>query len=133
MSRVSLLSRIRRPELARTRSAFSERELRESLLEHLQNMCQTRQGTMLSAPGFGIPDISETLHSYPHAIAQMGQAIAQTIRQFEPRLANVRVSHVPSEETDLILRYEVTAQLDTGEGSVAFETRIDPSRRITFR
>jgi predicted component of type VI protein secretion system len=50
-------------------------------------------------------------------------------------LANVQVRHVPGDGTDLILRYEVTAQIVI-EGSktpVKFETAIDPTRKLTIR
>ena len=86
---------------------------------------------MLAAPDYGIPDVSETLHSFPHAIASMARAIAYTIRQYEPRLTNVRVLHVPSDTTELVLRYEVTAHFESGDGAVSFQTTIDPSRRVT--
>jgi len=47
---VTLLARIRRPELAQPRRAISEREIRESILQNLIYMCCTRMGTMLTCP-----------------------------------------------------------------------------------
>jgi type VI secretion system protein len=63
----------------------------------------------------------------------MARSIRHTIQTYEPRLTNVRVKHLPSE--DLTLRYELTAQLVTGSSKlpVTFETTIDPSRRILVR
>lgn len=96
-------------------------------------MCMTRHGTLVTAPDYGIADVSEMLHAFPDAIAEMARAIRHTLQTYEPRLSNVRVKHIPTE--DMTLRYELTAQLVTKSSKVPveFETSIDPSRRITIR
>jgi type VI secretion system protein len=103
------------------------------VLEHLRAMCMTRHGTLVTAPDYGIADVSEMLHAFPDAIAEMARAIRHTLQTYEPRLSNVRVKHIPTE--DMTLRYELTAQLVTKSSKVPveFETSIDPSRRITIR
>jgi len=131
----SLLNRIRRPELAIARRTVSDREIRDVVLEHLRMMCSTRQGTMLTCPDYGICDVSEMVHAFPDAIAMMARSIRQTIQNYEPRLANVQIRHIPSEATDLTLRYEITAQLrvDGLKTPIKFETTLDPSRKLTIR
>jgi type VI secretion system protein len=96
-------------------------------------MCTTRVGTMVTCPDYGIADVSEMLHSFPDAIAEMARSIRHTIQTYEPRLKNVRVKHILSD--DLTLRYELSAQLVTKAGKlpVSFETTIDPSRRVQIR
>lgn len=108
-------------------------DIRESVLEHLRIMCTTRQGTMSTCADFGVCDVSELLHAFPDAIADMARSIRHTILTYEPRLANVRVRHIPAE--DLTLRFEITAQLvgQTGKSPVAFETTVDAARRVNVR
>lgn len=131
----SLLARIRKPELASIRRSATDREIRDSILEHLRMMCSTRQGTALTAPDYGIADVSEMVHSFPDAIALMARSIRHTIQTYEPRLTNVQVRHIPSDETDLTLKYEVTAQvsIDGLKTAVKFQTALDPSRKLTIK
>jgi type VI secretion system protein len=135
MRAASLLSRIRQPELAAKLRTATDREIRESVLQHLRMMCTTRQGTMLTAPDFGVCDVSEMVHSFPDAIAMMARSIRHTIQTYEPRLANVQVRHVPTETIELLVRYEVTATLVSGGSKtpVKFETSLDATRKISIR
>ena len=132
---VTLLSKIRKPELAQPRRAVSDREIRDSILQNLVCMCTTRMGTMLTAPDYGIADVSEMIHSFPDAISLMAQTLRHTISTYEPRLQNVQVIHIPSEVTDLTLRFEVRARvvLEGSKTAVKFETALDPSRKLTIR
>jgi type VI secretion system protein len=132
---VTLLAKIRRPELAQPRRAMSDREIRESILQNLVHMCTTRAGTMLTCPDYGIADVTEMIHSFPDAISIMAQSLRHTILNYEPRLQNVQVVHVPTEQTDLTLRFEVRARvvLEGSKTAVKFETALDTSRRLTIR
>jgi type VI secretion system protein len=129
----SLLTRIRRPEFAVARRAVSDAETRDSVLKHLRMICETRAGTMLTCPDYGTATVSEMIHAFPDAIAEMARSIRYTIQTFEPRLQNVKITHLPGE--DLTLRYEITAYLtgDSGRVPVQFETCLDETRRLTVR
>ncbi len=86
---------------------------------------------MLTCPEYGTATVSELVHSFPDAIQEMARAIRLTIKEYEPRLTNVKITHVPAD--DLTLRYEITAYL-VSEGSkvpVQFETSLDTNRRLT--
>ncbi len=76
----TLLRRIRDPQYAIARRNVSDAETRESVLQHLRNMCSTRRGTMVTAPDFGVVDVSELVHSFPDAIALMARTIRQSIQ-----------------------------------------------------
>jgi type VI secretion system protein len=134
-SGVGLLTRIRRPELASPRRAVSDREVRDNVLANLIRMCGTRQGTMLTCPDYGIADVSEMVHAFPEAITLMAQTLRHTIQNYEPRLQNVQVIHVPEETIELTLRFEIRARvvLDGNKTAVKFESTLDASRRITIR
>lgn len=129
-----LLARVRAAHVSRDRSGSSagDQALRESVLRHLQAMCSTRLGSMPIRPDYGLPDISELVHSFPDAIDMIARALRHTIETYEPRLGNVRVRHVPSETLELVVRFEVTAFLAGGPQRVPvrFETNIDSSRRV---
>ena len=132
---VTLLAKIRKPELAQPRRAVSDREIRDSILQNLINMCCTRLGTMLTCPDYGISDVSEMIHSFPDAITLMAQTLRHTVQTYEPRLQNVQVIHVPSDLNDLTLRFEVRARvvLEGSKTAVKFETALDTTRKLTIR
>ncbi len=135
MAGASLLTRIRFPELAVARRSVSEDELRASILANLSKMIHTRLGTMLTQPDYGIADVSEMVHAFPDAIVMMARSLRTTIQQYEPRLSQVQVIHIPNEGLDLTLRYEIRAQMacDGIKSSVKFETRLDASRKLTVK
>ena len=81
-----------------------------SILEHLRVLLNSRQGQAPAAPGFGMVDFSDTVHQFPGSVQLLQQSIRATLIEFEPRLKNITVRHVP-EEDPLKLRFEISAQL----------------------
>ena len=133
----TLLARLRAPGAHRGASgeAGDDAAERASILQHLQVMCATRRGSMRPRPDYGLPDVSEMVHSFPDAITDLIRAIELTITKYEPRLTNVRVTHVPSEAVELVVRFEISAVLVASpqRARVSFETRVNASREITVR
>ncbi|WP_394842744.1 type VI secretion system baseplate subunit TssE [Pendulispora brunnea] len=128
-----LRSRLREPALAQEGGASeADRALRNAILAHLRVMCGTRIGTMITRPDYGVPDVSEMVHSFPAALDILARSLKDTIEKYEPRLTRVRVRHIPSETPDLVVRFEITASmvLPDHTSPVRFETRTDASRRI---
>ncbi|MBX3184470.1 MAG: type VI secretion system baseplate subunit TssE [Polyangiaceae bacterium] len=131
----TLLRRVQNPEYAVARRSVSEHEIRSSILEHLRLMCGTRMGSMLTCPDFGVMDPSDLVHAFPDATTLLARSLRVTIETYEPRLQNVRVRFVADEEVDLVLRFEVSAQI-AHEGSkvpISFETALDATRQLSVR
>jgi len=128
----TLLARLRTPESTLSASE-SEGALRASILEHLQRMCSTRLGSMPTCPDYGLPPLSEMVHSFPDALSAIRESLLHTIEAYEPRLANVRINFVPNSSLDLVVRFEVTATLvdSTRRLPVRFETRLTATRAVT--
>ncbi len=132
----TLLDRLRAPGAQKGASSQAgEAAERASILEHLQAMCSTRRGSMKPRPDYGLPDVSEMVHSFPDAISELLRAIEHTVRTYEPRLTNVRVTHVPSAAMELVVRFEITAVLagSRSNAPVRYETCVNASREITVR
>ncbi len=126
----TLLSRLRAPESIFATSG-AEAATRASVLEHLKNMCRTRRGSIPSRPDYGLPDLGELTHAFPDALSKLRDALLHTIETYEPRLTNVRITHVPSTSLELMVRFEIRASLvDSKGGSVRFETQMTASRSI---
>jgi type VI secretion system protein len=129
MSR-TLLARVRRPDDRPGR--ISDTELRADVLEHLQRMCRTRQGSAPTAPLYGLPDLVDSTLAPAEIAEQVISALRYTLETYEPRLRAVYVEYAPGESWNQQLRFRISAQLvvDRTRKPVTFETRIDPSRRV---
>ena len=116
-------------------TAENTQHLADSILRHLQQMLNTRQGHAPTQPEYGMPDVTEFIHTLPDMVNEVRRAIRNSIEKFEPRLRNVDVVYVPSEENRLNLRFEITAELVTQkeEASVWFETSVSPSGHIEIK
>jgi len=118
------------------RSVYRGKDLETAVVEHLQRLLSTRAGTSLSAPEYGMVEISDMLHEFPDALGTMQRAIKNAITKYEPRLKNVQVRIVPPDEDDttLVLYFEINAQLVHPNGErqpVRFSTLVDDSSNVT--
>jgi type VI secretion system protein len=110
-------------------------ELADSILRHLRKMLNTKQGHVLTQPEYGMPDVTEFIQNLPEMVEVVQRGIRNSIEKFEPRLRNVTVTYVPSQEVVANLRFEITAELVTEreEASVWFETAVTPTGQIEVR
>lgn len=130
----SLLERLDRAGEAvrRTLRVNTDQEA-DSVLRHLQKMLNVRQGSAPALPLYGMPDFNDLAARFPEAVVEIQRAIKLSIEHYEPRLRKVRISHLPEDDDPLNVRFEITAQLVTGDSdpAIRFETSVDTSGRIS--
>lgn len=116
------------------RHTWKDNDVEAAITQHLIRLLNTRQGSCLTCPDYGLVEISELLFEFPDAVGIMQRAIKNAIQTYEPRLKNVQVRHAKSEETNaMILEFEITAQLQLPDGrrqSLRFATTVDPSGNV---
>lgn len=124
-----LLERLGDERLARPKALKENSHLlAESVLRHLRKMLNTRPDQVLIQPTYGMPDLTEFVQDQPAAGEEMQAAILRSITQFEPRLRDVTVTHVPPEPGQSMLRFEITGTLvSERQPHVEFQTEISPS------
>lgn len=138
MASGSLLQRLREAAdpTSSGRSVYRGGDLEAIVVDHLQRMLNTRQGSSLTAPDYGVVELSELLHDFPDSLGVMQRAIKNSILKYEPRLKNVQVRAVdPDPEHPMQLFFEITAQLvypDGGRQPVRFSTSIDQSSNVSI-
>jgi len=136
MARDRLLERIRAQEKnPGIRRKEDPREVIDSVLHHLQQILNTRQGSVPIAGDFGLPDFTELHLDYPDSLRMFERAIRQTIQTYEPRLTGLRVRFVPYEEDPLSLRFQIVAKLES-EGykdPVGFESIVGSDGKIQLK
>jgi type VI secretion system protein len=134
LSETRLLQRLREP-LGERRTDIRTARLSESILQHLQLMLNTWHGNTQIQEDYGIGHLSDLLHSFPGGLQEMEASIRATIEKYEPRLKGVRVRFGANPDNLLELRFEITAQLATGDAheAVWFETIIDSGGHLKIR
>ena len=119
-----LLSRIGQVE-ASSRLA----DVSDSVIEHLRVLLNTRRGEAATVPDYGVPDITDLVHTLPSGIAGLTRALRDTILTYEPRLKNVNVRHLASEEP-LVLRFEISARLVEDNRVLKVQTRVRAGGKV---
>jgi len=136
MGTLRLLLRISAIEdVSGSRYDGAEHDAVGGIVEHLQRLLNTRQGSVLIAPDYGIPDFSELLHSYPESIKDMERALRLAICKYEPRLSGTRVKFIPDDEDPLNIHFEIVAKLSIRKDapSIHLESVVDSDGRINIR
>jgi type VI secretion system protein len=67
-----------------------ERQLRMSITENLKVVLQTRRGSVVHLPRFGLPDVVKTYLDADRRIDPLVDQIRETILLYEPRIVSVR-------------------------------------------
>ena len=132
----SLLARIERAADPHSSDRYTSRDgdVESAVTQHLARMLNTRQGSCLTCPDYGLIEVSEVLYDFPDAIGIMQRAIKNSIQTYEPRLKNVQVRHIKSEAAgEMILQFEISAQLHLPDGrrqALRFTTAVDGSGNV---
>ena len=88
----------------------------DSILDHLRRILNTRQGSVLIAEDYGMPDINHLTDAFGAVSAQeIERSIKQGIQKYEPRLVGVGVNFTAQSEGALSLNLKITARLAADE------------------
>lgn len=130
-----LLERIRSFERDPTRRSRTDYgRLVDSVLNHLRQILNTRQGSAPIAPDYGVPDFLDFLQTYPDSVREIERSIRTAIQTYEPRLQGVRVAFIPQEDDALALRFQITAHISGADGErVRFETVVNTDGKIAVK
>ena len=85
-------------------------EVMESVRDDLEKMFNTRRGTVLVNPEFGLPDFTHLMNGYSAPdVDQIQQEMHSQVRAYERRLINTVVVTQESRSADSKLRFGLTA------------------------
>ncbi len=132
-----LLERIRAMErYPDRRDTVEPMQVVNSIMGHLRLILNTRQGSVETAPDFGVPDFTAMVgDSGMDAVRDIEASITRVVTLFEPRLQAVRIEFVPLPEAPLGMQFKLQARLalEDREMPVVFETTLDPDGRISVK
>lgn len=115
----SLLTRIERAADPTNveRHTWRAEDLAGAVVRHLRQMLSTRQGSSLTCPDYGIPDVTHYMHDIIEAQAIMQRAIKHTVQNYEPRLKNPQVRLIRSEiPGQLGMLFELSGHIILADG-----------------
>lgn len=116
------------------RYTWRDSDVESAVSAHLARLLNTRQGSCLTCPDYGLIEVSEVLYDFPDAIGIVQRALKNSIQTYEPRLKNVQVRHLKNELAgEMSLQFEITAQLNLPDGrrqSLRFSTAVDNSGNV---
>ncbi|MDR2675508.1 MAG: type VI secretion system baseplate subunit TssE [Opitutaceae bacterium] len=127
MARLRLFERMtlmyRDPEHARE-TLNSEEALLRSICDYVARLLNSREGSTLLDPKFGMPDFT---HAGAGVSADdeplLRSRIVEFIGRNEPRLTDVQVTFLPREETRMALSFSISGRLK-GEGAQHVPVRL---------
>jgi len=93
-----------------------------SIMDHLNRIFNTRNGSLSHLNDYGLPDISEIYRKMPYGIELLQDAIRRTVEKYEPRLKNVVIKPEEDNNDKFRLIFLLSAELSNGGGTVRFQT-----------
>lgn len=138
MSQIRLLERLsvlEEPRLAAGRAP--DRLLRDSIVEHLRRLLNTRAGSVPIDPDYGMPDMSNIAGSFALGTTEsLSEAIVRQVSRYEPRFRQPRITVEKETREVITLRFELSGMITTsGEGGstqqpFAMIIRVNSSGRV---
>lgn len=98
--------------------------LAASILNHLNKLLQTRQGTVLCLPDYGLPDLNDANASIYDSINRIRRHVEWAIARYEPRLTGVSVVHAPEVGSPLALTFRIAGTMRKDELVAPFSVGI---------
>jgi len=107
-----------------------------SVMDHLNRIFNTREGSITHLKDYGLPDISEVYRKMPDGLDELRKAIERTVEKFEPRLKRVKVVRKEREKTaagaaEFKLEFILSGELREG-GLVRFQTTFTSTGNSTI-
>lgn len=130
MREKSLMDRLRNPDPAGERSTqIDSGRLADSVMVNLRQLLNSRQGLAQTVDDYGLPDLTDVIHTFPEALDVCKRSIRQSIEKYEPRLTNVSVEYVANPDDIFTLQFEIRGKMKTDRDAVpiAFHTKLNAS------
>ena len=132
----SLLDRLDhdRPAASYT-TKFDWNAMLDSVIGNVQNMLNTRLGSVKGLEEYGMPDFNDVVNQFPDAISRIRFAIRDFLETYEPRLHQVYVHYLPDPDQPLLMKFAVEATLrhQNQQSKVTFDTVLTGSGQATVQ
>lgn len=103
-----------------------------SIKEHLNKLLTTREMTTLIADDYGLSDISN-IHNefFSEFLISLKEEIFKKIDKYEPRLKDIKVEFIKTDNKKFNLKFEIEARLKSDNyTNIIFQTTIYPEGKV---
>ena len=135
MRELRLLERIRDFEKdPERRFAEDPQVMTTSVLHHIQQIMNTRQGSVLIHDDYGVPDFTDIAGSYASdRVQELERDLSKIIMKYEPRLLEASINFEEQQDDVLALRFKIKGKLAMeNDVPVVFESVVQSDGRITI-
>lgn len=101
-----------------SRQSYSDNNLShlsDSVCKHLTQLLNARRGVLEHLGDYGLPDVEDLYEGLPYSQQTLANEVKRTIEKYEPRITNLIVRPIDIKEENCVIRFEIRAQLKTGE------------------
>lgn len=105
-----------------------------SVIDHLVRLLNTRQGSVLTDPKFGVPDFTNlAATSVKGSTRDIEEEIRRMVLKYEPRIRSPRITLNRAEADVLSMRFELEGALevDDAEISLRLETTVGANGKVS--
>ena len=88
-----------------------DKKIRQSIIENLTMILQTRKGSVLHLPDFGMPDIMQMYINAGYSFEPLKTHIREVIIKYEPRVTNVRVEDLNFDKNNFRIFMKIVASI----------------------
>lgn len=135
MRELRLLERIKDFEKdPERRFAEDPQAMTKSVLHHIQQIMNTRQGSVLIHDDYGVPDFTDIAGSYASdRVQELERDLSKIIMKYEPRLLEASITFQEQQDDVLALRFKIKGKLAMeNDVPVVFESVVQSDGRITI-
>ena len=134
MEGLRLLERLRAYEQnPDNRGLWNVERVKASVLDHLNALLNTRQGSAMIAADLGMPDFTNMIRAFDDmTYDELAAEIKTVLEKYEPRLGGLRVEVLPKDDRLLKMKFKIEGKLRLRGRSmeISFETIVDPEGKI---
>ena len=102
------------------------------MADHIRRLLEMRRGMLSHMPEFGMPDMGELFRRLPGSEFEIQEGMEALIRDYEPRMKNVRVEFQELDAARARIRFRISGVL-VGAGRIRFESSLFPNGRGEVR
>ena len=96
----------------------------DSIVRHLGDILNTRKGTVLLDPEFGLQDYTNFGSSFSEdTVDMLRTSIEDLVRRYEPRITELRIQPRPASPDELELAFDISGAVSLESGSVPLHVK----------
>lgn len=120
MNERRLLERISSWEIGEERTSRTRVDvLVQSIMKHLSRLLNTRQGSVLLDPTFGVPDFTNVAGGMASgSVGEMEDEICRVVKKYEPRVRSPKVTLISDASDMLSIKFELEGTIDADDRSI---------------